>query len=243
MTNRPFPPRIIAENRKGRRCNAQIFCGRYPGRHGVCRRGGRPAHGPLPADASRGDGDPVRRGRPGLPGGDFLLSGGGGLGAGGGGRPQPGGTRHPGDRVPVPAQGGQIGHGDPKGGGAGCGGDLAGGERPLRGQVGPKGGGEKAASAAENRPGGRHAKRPGHHSPGGGSAPSGAGPASRRPEGGDPLLLRAGAGEPAKGPGCRRKTAVSLCGARRGLCPRRGGAGPFPGGQGALLRPPDPPHW
>ncbi len=66
-------------------------------------------------------------------------------------------------------QGGQAGDCHPKGRGAGRRGDLARGERPVRGEAGWEIRPEKDGPAAKNRPGSRHAKRPGRHPPGAGA--------------------------------------------------------------------------
>ena len=101
---------------------------------------------------------------------------------------------------------------------------------------------EKGGPAAKNRPGSRHAKRPGRHPPGAGARLPQAGAGGGRPAGGNPLFLRAGGGEPAPGLAGRRGEALCVCGARGRLRPRGGGAGPVFGGQAADLGAPHPAH-
>ena len=129
-----------------------------------------------------------------------------------------------------------------KGRGAGRRGDLAPGERPLRGEGGWEIRPEKGGPAAKNRPGSRHAKRPGRHPPGAGARLPQAGAGGGRPAGGNPLFLRAGGGEPAPGLAGRRGEALCVCGAGGRLRPRGGGAGPVFGGQAADLGAPHPAH-
>lgn len=61
-------------------------------------------------------------------------------------------------------------------------------------------------------------------------------------QGGNPLFLRAGGGEPAPGLAGRRGEALCVCGAGGRLRPRGGGAGPVFGGQAADLGAPHPAH-
>ncbi len=132
-------PRFFVEGRP----QGEVLLGGEDGRHIVRSLRMRPGEAA----------DPVRRAGHGLCLHLGLCPRGRGPGAGGRGVPQPQRAARESHRVPVSGQGGQAGDRHPKGGGAGGCGDLAGGERPVRGEAGPEVGRRKRPPACRKSPG------------------------------------------------------------------------------------------